>query len=110
MKNLLIATIIASATLCSQAAQVDWSINCADDDNSITSGYAIYICNTSVASATLTSVGDLASYLIGTGGNTGALEEGFFGTYATGTVTGIDDGLDGQTQNFTYVILNSAVG
>ena len=106
MKKTLIAAIVASAALCSQAAKIDWSISCAADDSAITAGYTVYICNTSVASATLTGVSDLSSYLIGTSGNTGILEEGFFGTSTEGAVNGIDNNLDGQTQNFTYVIVN----
>ena len=39
---------------------------------------------------------DLSSYLIGTSGNTGILEEGFFGTSTEGAVNGIDNNLDGQ--------------
>ena len=106
MKKLLITVIVASAAIYSHAAKVDWSINCVDDDLATTAGYAVYICDTTVTSATLTGVGDLASYMLGTDGNTGTFEEGFFGTYATGTVKGIDDALDGQTQSFTYVIVN----
>ena len=108
MKKLLIAAIVAGAAICSQAAQFKWSIGCADDETLTTVGYTVYICNTAVAGAKLTGVGDLASYMLGTGGNIGALEEGFFGVSTEGTVIGIDDGLDGQTQDFTYVIVNSA--
>ena len=107
MKKLLIMAIVAGAAICSHAAKINWSINCADDELVITAGYGVYICNTAVASATLTGVGDLSSYMLGTAGNTGSFEEGFFGTGATGTVNGIDDALDGQTQNFTYVIVKS---
>ena len=106
MKKLLIAAIVAGAAICSQAAQIDWSINAADDELAITAGYTVYVCNTAVAGAKLTGVGDLSSYLIGTDGNTGTFEEGFWGTYTTGTVVGIDPALDGQMQDFTYVIVN----
>ena len=98
--------MVAGAAVCSQAAKIDWAINCADDELAITAGYTVYICGTTVTSATLTGVGDLASYMLGTDGNTGSVEKGFWGTGATGTVKGIDDALDGQMQSFTYVIVN----
>ena len=108
MKKLLIAAIVAGAAICSQAAKIDWAISCAGDDSAITAGYTVYVCNTAVAGAKLTGVGDLASYMLGNVGNTGTFEEGFFGTSAEGAVNGLDNELDGQTQDFTYVIVNSA--
>ena len=107
MKKLLIATIVAGSAICLQAAQIDWSIGCTDDDGLVTKGFTLYICNSSVVGATLTGVGDISSYLIGTAGNTGVLDEGFWGTSTEGTVIGIDDALDGQTQEFTYVIVKA---
>ena len=108
MKKLLIAAIVAGAAICSQAAKMNWSIGCADDEMLTTAGYTVYVCNTAVAGATLTGVGDLAAYMLGNVGNTGVLEEGFFGVSAEGSVNGIDNDLDGQMQDFTYVIVNSA--
>ena len=106
MKKLLITAIVAGAAICSQAATVNWNITAADDESLTTAGYTVYICNTAVAGAKLTGVGDLASYMLGTDGNTGTFEEGFWGTFATGTVGGVDAALEGQMQDFTYVIVN----
>ena len=107
MKKLLIAAIVAGAAICSQAAKMNWNITCAADETSATDGYTVYICNTAVAGAKLTGVGDLASYLIGDSGNTGIFEASFWGTYATDTVIGIDGALEGQMQDFTYVIVKA---
>ena len=107
MKKILVATIAVCVAFCTQAAKVNWSINCAGDDSAITAGYTVYVCNTTVTSATLTGIGDLALHMLGTDGNTGILEEGFFGTGATGTVGGVDDALDGQMTDFTYVIVKA---
>ena len=106
MKKLLIAAIVAGAAICSQAAKINWAISCVDDETLATQGYAVYVCNTAVAGATLTGVGDLASYMLGSSGNTGVLDEGFWGTGTDGTVIGLSDDLDGQMQDLTYVIVN----
>ena len=105
MKKLIIVAAIVCVAAMSQAASVKWT---AWTDTEDYIGCPIYVCTAGASG--FESKADIQNYLLGIAGNTSelALDDIFGGSYATSTVAGISDSLDGQTLNFTYVIVNES--
>ena len=101
MKKLMIAAAIVCAAVYANAANFNWTINTAGDNQ-----LSVYICQ---AGATgFESVADIQTYLIGTSGNFGtmAYDDWEDMSYAAGSVAGVE-GTEGTMQDFTYVIVNA---
>lgn len=100
MKKLIIALAVAVSAGIVNAASVNWSITASDAG---AADLKIYVCSQIIQFA---SEGDIAGYLYGTGGNTGALAPGRSGVSATSMVTGVDDSLSGKSVTLNFVIVS----
>lgn len=101
MKKLIVAAAIVCAAVYANAANFNWTINTAGDNQ-----LQVYICQTGATD--FKNVTDIQTYLIGTLGNFGtmAYDDWEDMSYSAGSVTGVE-GPEGTTQNFTYVIVNA---
>ncbi len=100
MRKLVVFTLALAATLVASASSVSWKFNAGN----AYANYNVYIVS-AITEGGFTSVDDIQSKLLGTGGNTGTLAAGRTAATATGAAVGLEDAA-GSTVNFYYVIVN----
>ena len=99
MKKLIIAAAIVCVAAFADAASMNWELYAGESDI----GLNIYLCSAVTA---FENEAQISGSLLGSAGNTAAIEEGRDGGEAFGTVYGFSDSDAGQMQNFYYVIVN----
>ena len=102
MKKLIVSAAVALMATFANAASANWTFY---SDDPAMAGLDVYIVS---AVSEFEGVSDISANLVGTAGNSGKMElDAYGGATALGTVSGLDNALDGQDVSFYYVIVSS---